>query len=102
MVGSFRNGVLLPAVLVLALLVGAALVLLAPDTGHRALGFAGAWFFAILRPEFQHRARGEPRSMAEHRMYLPLAAVVAVVVLAAHAWIGRKSGPILAAAAGRP
>ena len=50
----------------------------------RALGFAGAWFFLILAPTSSVVAvAGQP--MAEHRMYLPLAAVIAVVVCGGYA-----------------
>ena len=46
----------------------------------RALGFAGAWIVLILAPTSSVVAvAGQP--MAEHRMYLPLVAVIAVVVL---------------------
>jgi len=49
------------------------------DGAQRALGFAGAWFFLILAPTSSIvPVAGAP--MAEHRMYLPLAAVVAVAV----------------------
>jgi tetratricopeptide (TPR) repeat protein len=63
-----------------------------------ALGFAGLWFFLILAPgssvvpvAFQ--------PMAEHRMYLPLAGVVAVLVAGAWGWLGRRSLYLFAAAA---
>jgi protein O-mannosyl-transferase len=44
-----------------------------------ALGFAGACFFAILGPSSSFVPL-TTQTMAEHRMYLPLAAVIAVVV----------------------
>ncbi len=43
------------------------------------LGFAGAWFFIILAPTSSFIPVKDPAF--EHRMYLPLAAVVAVMVL---------------------
>jgi len=46
-----------------------------------ALGFPGAWFFIILAPTSSFIPIADPAF--EHRMYLPLAAVVAVVVLGA-------------------
>jgi Flp pilus assembly protein TadD len=47
------------------------------------LGFAGAWFFALLAPTSSFvPIATEP--IAEHRMYLPLAALVAVAVVAVH------------------
>ena len=49
-----------------------------------AIGFVGAWFFVILAPTSSVvPIAGQP--MAEHRMYLPLAAVVTLVVLGAMA-----------------
>lgn len=43
-----------------------------------ALGFAGAWFFGILAPT--SLAPGTTQMLVEHRMYLPLAAALAVTV----------------------
>jgi protein O-mannosyl-transferase len=48
------------------------------------LGFAGIWFFGILAPT-SSVVPIVTEVAAEHRMYLPLAAVVSVVVLAAFA-----------------
>ena len=45
------------------------------------LGFLGVWFFAVLAPT-SSVVPVATQTMAEHRMYLPLAAVSAVVVLA--------------------
>jgi tetratricopeptide (TPR) repeat protein len=44
-----------------------------------ALGFLGVWFFAILAPT--SLIPGNRQTLAEHRMYLPLAAVLAVGVM---------------------
>jgi Tfp pilus assembly protein PilF len=46
-----------------------------------ALGFLGAWFFLILAPTSSFIPVADP--IAEHRMYLPLAAVVTGVVVVA-------------------
>jgi tetratricopeptide (TPR) repeat protein len=63
-----------------------------------AIGFAGAWFFVILAPTSSiFPVGGQP--MAEHRMYLPLAAVISLVVLGLYAWIGRRSLLVFVAAA---
>jgi tetratricopeptide (TPR) repeat protein len=63
-----------------------------------AVGFAGAWLFLILAPTSSIvPVAGQP--MAEHRMYLSLAAVVTVVLLGLYAWIGRRSVIVFAAAA---
>jgi Tfp pilus assembly protein PilF len=49
-----------------------------------AIGFLGAWFFLILAPTSSILPlAGEPA--AERRMYLPLAAIVVLVVVGAHA-----------------
>jgi len=49
---------------------------------HPAIGFLGAWFFVILAPTSSVvPIVGSP--IAEHRMYLPLAAVIALIVVGA-------------------
>jgi len=54
------------------------------------LGLAGAWFLFILAPVSSViPVLGQPT--AEHRVYLSLAAVITVVVLALHALLGRLS-----------
>ncbi len=67
-----------------------------------ALGFAGACFLAILAP-----ASGivpvATQTMAEHRMYLPLAALTTLAALGLHAIAGRRAfavGATLALALG--
>lgn len=55
-----------------------------------ALGFLGAWFFLILAPS-SSVVPVATQTMAEHRMYLPLAAVLILVVLGAHAAAGRRA-----------
>jgi tetratricopeptide (TPR) repeat protein len=58
------------------------------------VGFAGAWFFLILAPTTSIvPVTGQP--MAEHRMYLPLAGVVVLIVLGLHRLLGRQSFPVL-------
>ncbi len=60
---------------------------------RHALGFAGAWFFLILLPTSSFVPI---KDLAfEHRMYLPLAGVLAVVVAAIHAvlrWLDSLAG----------
>ena len=53
-----------------------------------ALGFLGIAFFAILAPS-SSVVPIATQTMAEHRMYLPLVAVVVLVVLATYRWLGR-------------
>ncbi|MGB2985459.1 MAG: tetratricopeptide repeat protein [Phycisphaerae bacterium] len=47
------------------------------------LGFVGAWFFLILSPTSSFIPIKDP--LFEHRMYLPLAAVVVLAVMSGHA-----------------
>lgn len=47
------------------------------------LGFVGAWFFAILAPSSSFVPL-VTQTMAEHRMYLPLAALLALLVVLSH------------------
>jgi len=53
------------------------------------LGFLGAWFFIILAPTSSFVPTADP--LFEHRMYLPLAAVIVLVVLAGYVAISRLS-----------
>jgi tetratricopeptide (TPR) repeat protein len=76
-------GQVLPyAIVVLALAAG---VLVAVWRGS-ALGFLGLWFFGILAPT--SLAPGTTQMIVEHRLYLPLAAVLVLLV----AGIGRVAG----------
>jgi len=79
----------LQAVLLVALTVGTFVAL------HRRLaaGFAGFWFFAILAPS-SSVVPLITQTMAEHRMYLPLAAVITLVVVGGYRWLGRRSLPV--------
>lgn len=60
------------------------------------IGFAGLWFFAILAPS-SSIVPVATETMAEHRMYLPLAAVAVLLVLGGFALAGRRSLPLLLA-----
>jgi tetratricopeptide (TPR) repeat protein len=93
-----------PYALVLALLlIFTVTALLRPPNrpesfGIQAIGFAGAWFFLILAPTSSIiPLAGAP--MAESRMYLPLAGVVALAVLGAFALAGRRILPLFAVVA---
>jgi len=67
--------------LALVVLVGATIAgLRSRSADGRTAGFLGAWFFAILAPTSLIPVATQ--TIAEHRMYLPLAAVIAAVVLA--------------------
>ena len=75
-----------PALLILGLLVatGVALVRRSP------LGFLGAWGFCILAPSSSFIPIGT-ELVAEHRMYLPLAALAVLAVTGLYAVAGRRS-----------
>ena len=62
----------------------------------RAVGFLGAAFFAILAPS-SSVVPLTTQTMAEHRMYLPLAAIIVTVVLGLHALTGRRGLAVLLA-----
>jgi tetratricopeptide (TPR) repeat protein len=68
----------LPYVPVVAALVGGTLYAL---WRHPRAGFLGCWFLAILAPT-SSVIPGIRQTLAEHRMYLPLAAVLVAFVLA--------------------
>jgi protein O-mannosyl-transferase len=89
-----RPGVnIIPYALIIAVLVAGTMAALRRG---RTIGFAGLWFFAILAPS-SSVVPVVTETMAEHRMYLPLAAVVALLVLGSHALVGRRSLPMLLA-----
>ena len=76
----------IPGALVVILLVGGTVYAL---KRRPVIGFIGAWFFAILAPT--SLIPGPRQTMAEHRMYLALAAVISLVVVGLHAWGGRRT-----------
>ncbi len=81
--------------LIVALLVAGVLAALRRQP---AIGFLGVWFFLILAPASSVvPVGGQP--MAEHRMYLPLAAVITLVVLGGNALLGRRSVAVFLAVA---
>lgn len=75
-----------PEAAVLALLVAGTLVAL---WRRPVLGFAGLWFFAILAPS-SSVVPLVTQTMAEHRMYLPLAAMLVALIIVTHVLIGRR------------
>jgi tetratricopeptide (TPR) repeat protein len=89
-----RMGAVAPALLLVAgLLAGTGVALW---RWPRA-GFLGAWFFLILAPSSSVLPIAT-QTMAEHRMYLPLAAIVAAAVLGLRAGLGGQ-GLLLGVAA---
>jgi len=79
--------VFLPGLVVAALLAATAWGL----ARKKAWAFGGAWFFLILAPTSSIMPIKDV--MVEHRMYLPLAAVVTVVVLGGHSLARRVAAP---------
>lgn len=77
----------LPFAAILLVLAAATLVALWRRPG---LGFAGAWFFVILAPS-SSIVPVATQTMAEHRMYLPLAAVSMLWVCGLHALLRRSA-----------
>ncbi|OIR03967.1 TPR repeat-containing protein YrrB [mine drainage metagenome] len=73
------------AVVVIALVAGTAVALVRKP----ALGFLGAWFFAILAPT--SLVPIVRQTLAEHRMYLALAPVTVLIAVAAYRWLGRRA-----------
>lgn len=71
------------------LIVGLLLATLVALRRKPLLGFLGAWFFVILAPSSSFVPL-TTQTIAEHRMYLPLMAVIALTVGAAAFWFGRR------------
>lgn len=60
-----------------------------------AWGFVGAWFFLVLAPSSSFVPVAS-QTMAEHRMYLALAAPVAALALGLRVWLGARAAWVLA------
>jgi len=87
-----QAGLFLPSALVLAALVSITVYALWRSP---KLGFLGAWFFIILAPSSSVvPVITEP--MAEHRMYLPLAALVVLAAVTLFTWAGRRAPALVA------
>jgi tetratricopeptide (TPR) repeat protein len=76
----------LPAVTLAVVLAGTLWALVR----HPAWGFLGAWVFIILAPSSSFVPL-TTQTEAEHRMYMPLAALVVLVVVQLYAWAGRRA-----------
>lgn len=84
-------GEVLPqALLVVALLAGTVVAL----RRWPVAGFLGAWCFILLAPSSSF-VPVVTQTMAEHRMYLPLAALVVALSFSVHAVLGRRAWPLL-------
>jgi Flp pilus assembly protein TadD len=90
-----------PGLLLRAILLGAALAAAVWAVVRRPeIGFLGAWFFAVIAPS-SSVVPVATEVMAEHRMYLPLAALVVMAVVLLHRVAARATLPVsLALAAG--
>jgi tetratricopeptide (TPR) repeat protein len=84
-----------PYALVLAPLVAGTAIAL---RRRPAAGFAACWFFLILAPT-SSIVPLTGQAMADHRLYLPLAGVVAFAVLGGYALAGRGIWPVVAVVA---
>ena len=84
-----------PYALIVAPLIAATLMAL---WRRPAVGFLGAWFLAILAPT--SLVPGTIQMIVEHRMYLPLAAILVPVAVGAHAWMPRAFLPVGLSVAG--
>jgi tetratricopeptide (TPR) repeat protein len=58
------------------------------------VGFVACWFFAILAPSSSILPVAT-QTVAEHRMYLPLAAVVVLAVMGIHDLVGRRTVAVM-------
>lgn len=62
-------------------------------------GFAGALFFGLLAPS-SSVVPVATQTIADHRMYLPLAVVLTALALGVYAWLGRRAWVVGLVAAG--
>ncbi len=89
-------GEVAPSVILVVLLVAGTAIAL---WRWPAIGFLGAWFFAMLAPT--SLVPGTLQMIVEYRMYLSLAAVIVPIVLGLYLLAGKKSAVVfLALAAG--
>jgi tetratricopeptide (TPR) repeat protein len=78
------------ALLLIALAAGTAWALVKRPVA----GFIGAWFFVLLAPS-SSVVPVVTQTMAEHRMYLALAAPLILVAAVLYGWLGRRAWPVL-------
>jgi tetratricopeptide (TPR) repeat protein len=79
------------------LVVGLAVAVLVALCRRPVIGFLGAWFFAILAPT--SIVPGRVQMIVEHRMYLPLAAVMTLAAIGIHAMLKQRGWVVFIALA---
>jgi tetratricopeptide (TPR) repeat protein len=79
------------------LVVGLAVAGLVALCRRPVIGFLGAWFFAILAPT--SIVPGRVQMIVEHRMYLPLAAVMTLAAIGIHAMLKQRGWVVFIALA---
>lgn len=88
-IGTVRDlGEVLPQALLIAGAISCVVVAL---VRRPALGFLGAWFLLLLAPS-SSIVPVVTQTVAEHRLYLPLAALLVMAVLSAHCVLGLRAG----------
>ena len=87
--GTFRANLSAEVALYVLVVVGLAVAVLVALWRRLVLGFLGAWFFVILAPTSV--MPGRVQMIVEHRMYLPLAAVMTLAAIGIHATFRRRS-----------
>jgi tetratricopeptide (TPR) repeat protein len=87
--GDYLTPVTWGAILDVALVGGLLVATLFALRRWPVAGFAGALFFAVLAPS-SSVVPVATQTIADHRMYLPLAVVLVALVLGGYAWLGRR------------
>lgn len=91
--GLTLGGPLWPLIIDAVLVLGLAGISVAGAARGSKIGFLGVWYFAILAPT-SSVVPVSTELMAEHRVYLSLAAVACLVAIAGHALLSRLCGLI--------
>jgi tetratricopeptide (TPR) repeat protein len=95
--GTFRANLSAEVALYVLVVVGLAVAVLVALWRRPVLGFLGAWFLVILAPTSV--MPGRVQMIVEHRMYLPLAAVMTLAAIGIHATFRRRSWVVFMALA---
>jgi len=90
--GAASWAALMPVAVVIVLAAASVWALSRPDFRERSLGFAGAWFFAILAPS--SLIPNLRQTAAEYRMYLALIPIVALFAVGVYRRLGRAALPV--------